>query len=115
MNVEKYFLAAEYPDESEVEIWRIEKFLVSVEPGDQDWSWKSQFAWLTQYHNTELSFLVEDIQKNGLDKPLLVGPDMRLWDGHHRIYCLYILGYRYVPVELAPWVVGISAQTARES
>jgi hypothetical protein len=102
VNVEKYLLAAEFPEESEVETWPIEKFLVTVEPGDQDWSWKSQFAWIRQYHNDRLVDLVEDIQKNGINKPLLVGPDMRLWDGHHRIFCLYLLMYDYVPVELAP-------------
>lgn len=104
MDVEQFYLAAQYPEISEVEIWRIEKFLVSVEPGDQDWSWswKSQFAWIRQYHNDRLIALLEDIQKNGLKKPLLIGPDGRLWDGHHRILCLYLLMYDYVPVELVP-------------
>ena len=102
MNVEKYYLAAQYPDLSEVEIWTMPRVLAEVEPGDQDWSWRSQFKWLEEANWLKLRELLVNITEKGLDKPLLVGPDGRLWDGHHRLWVLYQLNYRYVPVELAP-------------
>ena len=102
MNVEQFYLNAAYPDISEVEIWTLPKMLAEVEPGDQDWSWRSQFAWLNQNSADKLKALHEDISENGVQKPLLVGPDMRLWDGHHRLLVMYWRLYRYVPVELVP-------------
>jgi hypothetical protein len=71
-----------------------------VEPGDQDWSWRSQFNWILENHKDHIVDLLEDVQANDLNKPLTVGPDYRMWDGHHRLFCCYLLCYSQVPVEL---------------
>ncbi len=106
MNVEKYALSAYYPYISEVEIWRIQKVLAEIQPGDQDWSWQSQFRWLEEARQDRLTDLTTEILTEGLERPLVLGPDGRLWDGHHRLYVLYHQGYRYVPVEILPKGLG---------
>ena len=78
---------------------RLVNFLAFTEPGDQDWSWRSQFKWLEEHHHAKLLALLEDIWLEGQKVPVLVGDDFRVWDGHHRIYCLVDLGYDTIKVK----------------
>lgn len=76
-------------------------FLAWTEPGDQDWSWRSQFRWLVQHHAEKLAELRQDIAWRGQQKAVEVGPDGRLWNGHHRVWCIVELGWPTIKV-IAP-------------
>jgi hypothetical protein len=73
-------------------------FLAWTEPGDQDWSWRSQFKWLVKNHAEQLASLRQDIAWRGQLVPVIVGSDGRLWDGHHRVYAIVELGWPNITV-----------------
>jgi hypothetical protein len=39
--------------------------------------------------------------KAEVEQGTLIGDDGRLWDGHHRLYAAYWMGYTHVPVKYA--------------
>lgn len=65
--------------------------------GDET-SWLIEFAWLLRNEGPKMADLIEDIAKNGVQEPVSLGDDGRVWDGHHRILACKILGLRLVPV-----------------
>lgn len=73
--------------------------LAFTEPGDRDWSWKSQFEWLEEHHQSALNLLMVDLSLNGQKFPLYIGDDGRLWDGHHRLWCAVHLGWPTIRVD----------------
>lgn len=73
--------------------------LAYTEPGDQDWSWRTQFHWLEEHHYMQLHHLFWDMKYNGQQKPIIVGPDSRLWDGHHRLWCAVALQWSELDVD----------------
>ncbi|QDF15364.1 ParB-like nuclease domain protein [Gordonia phage Mollymur] len=66
---------------------------------DEDWTWadEAHYLWLTQ--GEYMLKLLVDIAENGIHDPICLGPDGRIWDGHHRITIATALGLDRVPVE----------------
>lgn len=67
-------------------------------PGDEGNSWAAEFAWIINNDYANTSHLVEDIDRNGVRLPILLGDDGRVWNGHHRLLVARILGFTEVPV-----------------
>lgn len=78
------------------------EFLAWTEPGDRDWSWNSQFRYLQDPDNGHTDRLREifwSLTYDGQREPVQVGPDSRLWDGHHRVWALVALSAPTIRVE----------------
>lgn len=69
-------------------------------PGDGH-SWDDEMQWIKANHWDRYVHMYFSIQLNGFYKPILLGDDGRVWDGHHRITAAYQLGIKHVPVEHA--------------
>lgn len=63
--------------------------------------WEYEFNWMRSEHSAKVSELTLSVLQNGIREPLLIGDDGRLWDGHHRLYVAYFLGFTHVPVKYA--------------
>lgn len=74
-------------------------FLAYTEPGDQDWSWRSQFKWLEENHHDKLRRVYWSMHAEGQHEAVKVGPDQRLWDGHHRVWAAVALGWKEILVD----------------
>jgi len=66
--------------------------------------WEEEFRYLIVSHGREISELMFQIRKDGIKEPILLGPDRRIWDGHHRLLCARVLGIKEVPVTMAALV-----------
>lgn len=71
--------------------------------GSGDWTWAEELIVLrgTPDHGSRTNALIEDIKERGIQTPILLGTDGRVWDGHHRVIAAMILGLENVPVEFA--------------
>lgn len=77
---------------------RLVEVLANYEPGSQDWSWRSEFRWLEENHRTQLQELMWSMRQFGQKTPIDLGPDCRIWDGHHRLWAAVQLGWDEVDV-----------------
>lgn len=69
-------------------------------PGSGDWDWPDEWADLAQRDaGMTLAGLIMDIAENGINAPVLLGDDGRVWGGHHRLMVARLLGIEEVPVE----------------
>lgn len=66
--------------------------------GDEH-GWATEFHLLMGCHALELKALLESVRQDGIKKPILLGNDGRVWDGHHRLCVAKALGLSDVPVE----------------
>lgn len=69
-------------------------------PGDAE-TWEESAKWLWVNDRARMFTLLDDIAENGMRKPVLLGGDRRVWDGHHRIVLATVLGWKWVPVQWA--------------
>lgn len=60
--------------------------------------WPAEFAWLRTFHYRQIANLTVDIVQHGIREPIALGPDSRVWDGHHRLCVAEALDWRTVPV-----------------
>ena len=63
--------------------------------------WEAEFAFLRSERRPHLDVLMMSIQETGIRRPILLGPDGRVWDGHHRLAAADELGIESVPVQFA--------------
>lgn len=85
--------------EAPMEAMRPTDIMSLYSPGDEH-SWSVEFDWLYSEDFSRMAGLLLDVAVVGIRVPVLLGPDGRVWDGHHRIYAAYLLGIE-VPVEYA--------------
>lgn len=62
--------------------------------------WPAEFAWLDLHQDQALWTLAVDIRERGIQTPIRLGNDGRVWDGHHRLRVAVLLGLDEVPVEV---------------
>lgn len=79
---------------------KVADLMRGVQDGD-GLTWLGEFDWLRVNHAARLRGLFLSVLQNGIREPLLIGDDGRLWDGHHRLYVAYTLGFTHVPVKHA--------------
>lgn len=75
----------------------VETLLSEYRDGDEH-GWPTEFAWLIEHHTKKVLNLLGEVREEGIRDPILLGPDKRVWDGHHRLLVARILGIRRVPV-----------------
>lgn len=66
---------------------------------DPDWRWPHEMQFLMRRDQLYVALLTEDIKRNGMHTPILLGDDGRVWDGHHRIAAAMLSFAWEVPVE----------------
>lgn len=77
----------------------LQELLAQYTDGDEH-GWESEFAWLRRKHRVKLDKLKSSIEANGIERPILLGWDNRVWDGHHRLCVADELGLTTVPVKI---------------
>lgn len=83
------------------ETMKLYDILDQYNPGDGG-TWFIEFEWIWHNHRGHVEELVEDIYTHGIESPVLLGHDGRVWDGHHRLLAAGRLGIKAIPVEHAP-------------
>jgi hypothetical protein len=73
--------------------------------GDEK-GWMAEFDYLCTKHKRRIAGLKRSIAKRGIIKPILLGADGRVWDGHHRMCAAYLLGLHTIPVVFSGEDVG---------
>ena len=73
-------------------------------PGSHDWTWAEEYADVMTHERTPA--IRQRVMENGIgfqdhEAPILLGPDGRVWDGHHRICIALELRISMVDVEKA--------------
>lgn len=66
----------------------LSQLLQDYRPGSEDWSWEDEAEFLWESSKLRLELLMEDIHERGVLNPVLLGPDGRVWNGHHRLVAL---------------------------
>lgn len=84
---------------SEHRMVKLEHLLGIYKVGSGDWSWQDEYEEL--YERSYQHQLTDDIRKNGIKEPVLLGNDGRIWDGHHRICAAMHLGITEIPIEFS--------------
>lgn len=84
----------------DLELWAV----LSYKDGDEH-GWETEFAHLRETHSDRLAELRESILKDGIKSPVVIGPDGRIWDGHHRLCVADELGLSTVPVTFDTCVI----------
>ena len=77
----------------------VQEILARWRPGSGDWDWPTEWASLARESGDHLVQLMEDIVANGVQRPVLLGDDGRVWDGHHRLMVASLLGIESLAVE----------------
>lgn len=79
-----------------------EEILERWSPGSGEWDWPTEWANITPHKNgTLVARLIRSIAAKGVKKPLQLGDDGRVWDGHHRLLLARLLGIKDMPVTTA--------------
>lgn len=74
--------------------------MAMVTPGSgETWTEELKGLWLYDFHSTQL--LMTYVADQGVREPIIIGPDGRLWDGHHRLACALALNVT-VPARVVP-------------
>lgn len=79
------------------------ELLAGWRPGSYDlpWSWDDEVRDLVgRVVDPALPWaeFVESVRADGIQEPVSLGPDGRVWDGHHRVCAAIVLGLDAVPV-----------------
>ncbi len=70
-----------------------------MQDGDEI-GWGMELNWLWTMDRKRTLELMDDVIARGFKEPILLGPDGRVWDGHHRLAVGLAL-QKSVPVEWA--------------
>ena len=82
---------------SDPESMSMSRVLAEYAPGDGG-TWLQEFAWMALHSSRKLRGLALSIEEIGVQRPILLGDDGRVWDGHHRILIATDVGMEGVPV-----------------
>jgi len=74
--------------------------MAMVSPGD-GCPWPDELRDLWTACPGDMLVLLEDVAKVGIQEPIVIGPDGRLWDGHHRLAAALALAIP-VPARIVP-------------
>jgi hypothetical protein len=67
-------------------------------PGSGEWTWEQEFSSLWDAEGPYMLGLMESIKVKGIQTPILLGADGRVWDGHRRLTVATSLDLDMVPV-----------------
>jgi hypothetical protein len=87
----------------DVEVMSLRELFEHYRPGSHDWPWtweeEIRDVLYNPVHYPRSSYLMEHIEEYGIQEPVLLGSDRRVWDGHHRLAIAFVLSFEYVPVD----------------
>lgn len=75
----------------------LQSFIEVIRDGDEH-GWLTESIWLWQNQSDRMWHLSESIRRAGIQEPILVGNDGRVWDGHHRVCVAMYLKLTHIPV-----------------
>lgn len=104
-------LEASLPREDADAVMRLSALLRDYRDGDEH-GWAAEFDFLASEHAAKLDLLSTSVQEVGIQVPILLGNDGRVWDGHHRLAVASRLGIATVPVRFIP--ASRTVETAEE-
>lgn len=73
------------------------QLITNYRDGDEH-GWAREINYLWAEHTAKMDMLTTSIQETGIQTPIVLGSDGRVWDGHHRIAAAIKLGFTEVPV-----------------
>lgn len=76
---------------------RLGDFLTQYADGEEH-GWDTEIDWLWTHDEDKMWDLAEQVMQHGIQTPVLLGDDGRLWDGHHRIGVAVALCIEDIPV-----------------
>lgn len=85
----------ELPLAEVLEVWDV------GDSGNRRTKWETWFKFLWTDELEYMNYLLADITENGIKTPITLGPDGKVWNGHHRLAIADALGLEYVPVEIS--------------
>jgi hypothetical protein len=68
-----------------------------IRDGDEH-GWAVEYARLWMEQKPYMDQLRESIEREGIRRPILVGSDGRVWDGHHRVCVAISLDMDQIPI-----------------
>lgn len=74
------------------ERWPLARLFAEVAVGSCEHAWTDEIAWCWENEPDYMAALVGAIERDGQRKPVMIGDDDRLWDGHHRVAAADRLG-----------------------
>lgn len=80
------------------EYMKLDDILANYRDGDEH-GWDVEFDYLWSRETAYLDRLSTSIQETGMQEPILLGSDGRVWNGHHRLAIARSLGIESVPVK----------------
>lgn len=85
----------------------VDAILDRYRPGD-DWpgGWMDEWRVLLAQDTDAILDLAIDVAARGVLVPIHLGPDGRVWDGHHRLLAAILARRREVPVEVVGDPIG---------
>lgn len=86
---------------SAAELMTAELLMEEVQDGDQH-GWATELRSLWTEDREKLLALMDQVLAEGFLTPVEVGPDGRLWDGHHRVAVAAALGIMLPVIHLEP-------------
>ena len=90
----------------------LDVLMATWRPGSTDareeWTWAMESDQLWSDDQGRMDMLATSIQESGITKPVMLGHDGRVWDGHHRICVAETLGLKSVPFEFMPKDVDVA-------
>lgn len=86
---------------------RVQAILDNFAPGSGLSTWDEEWRWIENSEDSNLKRVKHKVKKKGIGfadetDPITLGPDDRVWDGHHRLYLAHTLGIRLVNVKHIP-------------
>lgn len=78
----------------------LDDILDRYEDGDEQ-GWGIEFYYLLTEHADKMRDLIDSVGRKGIEQPVLLGSDGRVWDGHHRLCAAAVLDVASVPVQFA--------------
>lgn len=87
-----------------LETWTLRRVLREYLPGTGPWDWHTEFRLIAHDHvSPGRHILVARLHRMGIQEPILLGRDGRVWDGHYRLWWATHTFVECVPVEVLPW------------
>lgn len=86
---------------AEVTVMPLAAVLAHWRSGWFDLTWRESVDAIWTKEPVQMASLGGSIEAVGIQKPIVLGTDGRVWDGHHRLAVACRLGLREVPVEFA--------------
>ena len=79
---------------------------------DDEWTWDHEFSHLLHLNENYLYDVVDSLAEYGQLEPVEVGPEGRVWDGHHRVVAWMLLTHIREDIQVMTTIIkhGLGAE-----